>query len=314
MVLKYEDRYVWDHWMYREGENFHMFYLQAKRETKNASERHEKASIGHAISQDLINWSEVGTAITKSLPGSWDDLATWTGSIIQSKETKEYFLFYTGVHRNEKGLIQSIGLAISSDLNNWKKYGNTPVAKADSRFYATQENGSVNTDFRDPWVFFDELNQKWHMLITANSSENKDPKKSGVVGHAISENLVDWQVLPPIATETGFGQIEVFQVVQIRDKYVGIFCCGKDYIEGKSDEFTTGTYSVPMHSPIGPIDFNKAEIFHAKNIYAGRIIQNQSGQHNLIGFVTADLDSNAPCEISNPIRVTINRNGNLQVI
>ena len=87
MVLKYHDRYVWDHWMFDDGEKFHIFYLQAPRQTDNASERHLNASIGHATSINLKDWLEVGTALTKSPPGSWDEVATWTGSVIKDPNT-----------------------------------------------------------------------------------------------------------------------------------------------------------------------------------------------------------------------------------
>jgi beta-fructofuranosidase len=314
MVLKYSDRYVWDHWMFDDGEKFHIFYLQALRRTDNASERHLNASIGHATSTDLRNWNEVGTALKKSDSGSWDDVATWTGSVIQNPTTNEYLLFYTGVHKSNDGLVQAIGLATSPDLIHWSKYGNSPIAQADPMSYACQENGSRDTDFRDPWVFFDQRDAKWHMLITATSLTDANIMSRGIVGHAISEDLFTWHVLPPLTGSTGFGQTEVLQVVAESGKHVGIFCCGSDYIKDKSGRFTTGTYSVPMDSPIGPFHFDRADIFDAPHIYAGRVIRDREGKLNLIGFVTASHDSHAPCEISDPIPVRLTENGTLQVL
>jgi len=314
MVLKYHDRYVWDHWMFDDGEKFHIFYLQAPRQTDNSSERHLNASIGHATSINLKDWLEVGTALTKSPPGSWDEVATWTGSVIKNPNTDEYLLFYTGVHKSNDGLVQAIGLATSPDLVNWKKYGKNPVAQADRSFYACQENGAHDTDFRDPWVFFNTRDKKWHMLITGTSKTNTNLTTRGIVGHAISENLFDWTVLPPLNEVTQFGQTEVLQVVEVDGKFVGIFCCGSDYIEGKPAHFETGTYSVPMDSPIGPFHFEKSDIFNAPYIYAGRVIRDREGQLNLIGFLTASHDSHAPCEISDPIPVQLTTDGTLQVI
>lgn len=314
MVLKYNDRYVWDHWMFDDGERFHIFYLQATRQTSNASERHLNASIGHAVSTNLKDWHEVGTALTKSLPGSWDDVATWTGSVIKNPNTDEYLLFYTGVHKSNDGLVQAIGIATSSDLVDWKKYGTNPVAQADPTHYACQENGSRDTDFRDPWVFYDERDSKWHMLITATSLTDSNITSRGIVGHAISEDLFNWKVLPPLTGSSGFGQTEVLQVVEENGKFVGIFCCGSDYIKDKPERFATGTYSVPMDSPTGPFHFDRADIFNAPYIYAGRVIRDRTGKLNLIGFLTASHDSKAPCEISDPIPVQLTLNGTLQVI
>lgn len=299
--------------MFDDGARFHIFYLQAPRQSKNASERHLNASIGHAISLDLKNWVEVGTALRKSSVGSWDDVATWTGSVVRNPSSNEYFLFYTGVQRSNDGLVQAIGIATSPDLTSWKKYGDAPVVQVDPDNYACQENGSRDTDFRDPWVFFDQRDDKWHMLITATSLTDSKVTSRGVVGHAISTDLFSWEVLPPLTGFTGFGQTEVLQVVEEQGNYVGIFCCGMDYIADKPERFTTGTYSVPMDSPTGPIHFDRAEIFDAPNIYAGRIIRNRSNQLNLIGFLTASHDSQAPCEISDPIPVELTVNGTLQV-
>lgn len=313
MVLKYDHRYVWDHWMFDDGEKFHIFYLQAQRQTNNASERHLNASIGHSTSTDLKNWSEVGTALHKSTPGSWDDVATWTGSVVHNPHTDEFLLFYTGVHKSNEGLVQAIGIATSKDLVDWIKYGSGPVVQADPSHYACQENGSRDTDFRDPWVFYDERDSKWHMLITATSLTDSNITSRGIVGHAISEDLFSWQVLPPLTGSSGFGQTEVLQVVEENGKFVGIFCCGSDYIKDKPPRFTTGTYSVPMDSPTGPFHFDKADIFDAPNIYAGRVVRDREGQLNLIGFLTASHDSQAPCEISDPIPVRLTPNGTLQV-
>jgi beta-fructofuranosidase len=304
MVLRYQDRYVWDHWMYDDGEDFHIFYLQAPRLTKNASERHLNASIGHATSKDLKNWNEIGTALQKSQPGSWDDVATWTGSVIRNPKTDEYFLFYTGVHKSNEGLVQAIGVATSPDLTTWKKFGERPIAQADPKYYECQENGARDTDFRDPWVFFDQRDNNWHMLITATSKTDKNIKTRGVVGHAISENLLDWKVLPPLAQSTGFGQVEVIQVIYEKDQYYAIFCCGIDFISDDLPGFTTGTFILPIDSPTGPFHFDQVKIFDAPNLYAGRVIKNRAGEFHLLGFKTAMRDSEAPCEITDPISIS----------
>ena len=302
--------------MFDAGDFFHIFHLQAPRKTSNANERHFLASIGHAVSPDLVNWQEIGTALEKSVPGGWDDVATWTGSLIQDPKSKKFFLFYTGVHKSGGGYVQAIGLATSDDLMTFKKYGNTPIASADPRFYNCQEIGASDTDFRDPWVFYDQRDQKWHMLITAISKNDPNIKTRGIVGHATSNDLFNWNVEEPLSNSSGFGQTEVLQVVEEGGKYIGIFCCGGDLVDSgvsKPARFTGGTYSVPMDSPTGPFHFDQADIFNAPYLYAGRIIRDRKGQLNLIGFTNADSDSDAPCVIVDPIPVRLTPNGTLQV-
>ena len=47
----------------------------------------------------------------------WDDLATWTGSVIEHDGS--WHMLYTGVSTVERGLVQRIGLATSTDLVTW---------------------------------------------------------------------------------------------------------------------------------------------------------------------------------------------------
>jgi len=312
-MLKIENKWVWDHWIYDSGEDFHIFFLQANKNSLDASTRHLQASIGHAVSKDLKNWQLLPTALEKSKPGKWDDVATWTGSVVKNPDSNFYYMFYTGVTKMKGGLVQRIGCATSPDLLEWKKL-DQPLLSANPDFYGCQETGDQHTDFRDPWVFFNVNDQKWHMLITAMSNKDRNPKSRGIVGHAESTDLLNWKILPPLAQETTFGQTEVLQVVEEEGKYVGIFCCGESSLENKPSNFKSATYSVPMDSAIGPFHFNKAQVFDADSIYAGRIIRDRSGVLNLLGFVNAINDAEAPCFIPDPIQVQLTESGNLQVL
>ena len=102
VALELEDRWVWDFWIAQDNETYHLFFLQAPRSLGNAELRHRSASVGHAISTDLVNWTEVGTALEAGLPGEWDDVATWTGSVL--KHDDRWWMFYTGTCHEEDGL------------------------------------------------------------------------------------------------------------------------------------------------------------------------------------------------------------------
>ena len=65
--------------------------------------RHHRASIGHAISTDLTHWERVRDALVRSDPPAFDDLATWTGSVIQHPDGT-WFLFYTGATLDPDGV------------------------------------------------------------------------------------------------------------------------------------------------------------------------------------------------------------------
>ena len=48
---------------------------------------------GHATADDLIGWTEVGTVLEPGLPGEWDDIAPWTGSVLE--HDGRWWMFYT---------------------------------------------------------------------------------------------------------------------------------------------------------------------------------------------------------------------------
>ena len=47
------DHWLWDFWFARDGDDVHVFYLQAPRSLGDPELRHHNATIGHAVSRDL---------------------------------------------------------------------------------------------------------------------------------------------------------------------------------------------------------------------------------------------------------------------
>lgn len=82
MAFRLRDKWVWDFWFARHDGQHHIFYLQAPRALGDPSRRHHNATIGHAVSGDLRDWHVLLDALHPGAPGCWDDLATWTGSVI----------------------------------------------------------------------------------------------------------------------------------------------------------------------------------------------------------------------------------------
>ena len=68
------------------------------------------ARIGHAASADLISWTVLPDAIDLGPSKAWDDLATWTGSVVKHDGT--WHMLYTGVSSIDGGVVQKIGLAL----------------------------------------------------------------------------------------------------------------------------------------------------------------------------------------------------------
>jgi beta-fructofuranosidase len=154
VVLRLADRWVWDFWFADDGPDRHVFFLQAPRSLGDPDRRHRNASIGHAVSDDLVSWTILPDALAPGAPGSWDDLATWTGSVIEAGGT--WFLFYTGISGGSAERIQQIGLATSPDLVRWERWGDRPLIRPDPAWYQTNDGaGPIDQAWRDPFVFAD---------------------------------------------------------------------------------------------------------------------------------------------------------------
>jgi beta-fructofuranosidase len=79
--LRLPGRWLWDFWFARDGDDVHVFFLQAPQSLGDPELRHRHATIGHAVSHDLHRWRVLPDALAAGPPGAFDDLATWTGSV-----------------------------------------------------------------------------------------------------------------------------------------------------------------------------------------------------------------------------------------
>lgn len=306
MALKLADRWIWDSWYVKDGDTYHAFYLCASRGLVDPVRRHRNPSVGHAISKDLKNWTVVADALTPADEPAFDSWTTWTGSVVKDDNGK-WWMFYTGSSREDDGLIQRIGVATSDDLILWKKHSTQAIVEADGRWYELYDGKSWGDQaWRDPWVFRYPGEKTWQMLITARSKEGA-PKTRGVIGHATSENLLDWAVQPPLsAPDQGYGQYEVFQFEEVDGVPILLFCTGfNEYntdIEAKFGRIYD-TFSVPVGKKLESVDFSKARPVPGPEIYAGRLIQGPDGGWNVIGFIN-EVDGQFVGELCDPIPVT----------
>ena len=311
-MLELADHWVWDCWLCDDGEDFHIFFLRASKALVDPDRRHFRASVGHAKSKDLKNWTLLPDALVAADAPAWDQVATWTGSVVKNPADNLYYMFYTGVTLPNGGIVQQIGLATSPDLITWTRYSDKPVTSADRRYYATQEDGAEHTHWRDPWVFFDERDNKWHMLNTADIKGSTNKKICATVAHSTSIDLKTWEVQPPLHGESGFGQVEVIQVEQIDGKWVLVFCVNAHDLNEVKPGWKSGTYSVPADSPTGPFHFDRTEIIDADGIYAARIIKDRTGQWVLLGFEAGQSVAEFTGRICDPIPLQLTPEGVLR--
>jgi beta-fructofuranosidase len=189
-------------------------------------------------------------------------------------------------------LVQRVGRAIGDDLFSFEQ--TDLVVEADESLYERLDQDDLagsaaalnwrEEAWRDPWVFFDDRDGLWHMLVTARNHGGNTMNR-GTVGHATSTNLSDWSVQPALTGPTGFAQLEVFQIVKVDDRYVVVFCVGGPDIDPQSGRAQiSATYSAPADSPTGPFHFDRSEIIDDGTHYAGRVVLDTDGVYKLLGF------------------------------
>jgi beta-fructofuranosidase len=313
MALRLEDKWIWDSWYNFDGERYHAFYLHASRALGDPVRRHRHPIIGHAVSDDLTNWTVVRDALIVSDSPAFDSWTTWTGSVIQD-DNGLWWMFYTGTSREDGGDVQTVGAATSTDLMEWTKLSREPMVSADARWYEKLDKTIWHDEaWRDPWVFrFENDPSIWHMLVTARANHG-EPATRGVLGHATSIDLLNWDVQPPLsAPGQGFGQLEVFQFEIVDGVPVLVFCCGwRELSPERRAEFgqRDATYSVAVNADLTDIDFNRAKAFEEPMVYAARIIRGKDGWY-LIGFVN-EVNGEFVGELCDPVPVTATVEGGL---
>jgi len=170
-VLTLATHWIWDFWLADTDTEYHLFFLQAPREG-DPDQRHWKTSVGHAVSTDLTQWRVVANALTPSTEPAFDDLATWTGSVVRGDD-RSWYLFYTGLSRADDGQVQRVGLATSTDLMTWRKHGADVLVSADPRWYHQLDDSGEAEAWRDPWLLRDPEGDGWHMLVTATARDGE---------------------------------------------------------------------------------------------------------------------------------------------
>ena len=70
-MLRLPNDWIWDSWVVNTGDEYHLFFLKAPRSLVDPARRHEAATIGHAMSTDLSEWTYQGDALVPAAC-SWD--------------------------------------------------------------------------------------------------------------------------------------------------------------------------------------------------------------------------------------------------
>lgn len=206
-MLTRPGHHIGDTWYHVEGDSVHLFYLTCAQDTP----RHTCWSIGHAVSEDLVNWRDEGVILTPGPADAWDGICPATGSVIVHEGI--YWMAYTG---NYAGPEPTIGLATSTDLFSWRKHEANPVLRADGIHYSLAPNEAWNKPrWRDPFLYVED--GVIHQFITATTAT--DPT-IGAIAHATSTDMVHWDIQPPLDIPAIASDLECPKIHRVGDIYV----------------------------------------------------------------------------------------------
>lgn len=118
--------YMKDHCLIYKGGNWHLFAPLGPVGTMWWFEGSEE-SAGHMVSEDLVHWKYIGTAVSASKREGYFDgiMGGIAPHVIRNGE--DFLMFYAGWNfksknpRNMEGFRQGIGLAVSKDMIHWEK-------------------------------------------------------------------------------------------------------------------------------------------------------------------------------------------------
>lgn len=308
-MYKPADRYVWDFWLVRDGDTWHIFHLQAPR-TLHPDDRHLSATVGQATSTDLKNWTPGPTALDTGPPGTWDDVAIHTGSVIKHNSGR-WLMAYTGVTGEKGQTIERIGLAWSEDLTNWTKDAANPVLVSDPRWYEQPGTSRWPHGWRDPFLLPNPAGG-WAMLLCVRLKD-MPADRAGAVGLATSPDGKAWTAQPPIEGTSGyFPEVEVPHLVSVFGRQHLVFSArsnGPWPPTAPSDKPPTiGTFEYVGDNVFGPYKRLPLVIDDqdSPQRYAGRIFEDQSGQLTYMTFLDGGAD-NFIGAISDPLGAKIDQ-------
>ncbi|MDN4614097.1 glycosyl hydrolase family 32 [Leifsonia sp. F6_8S_P_1B] len=299
------DSYVWDFWFADDGDRYHLFFLYASKALQDPDARHHRASVGHAVSGDLVGWKRVEDALVRSDAPAFDDLATWTGSVVRD-DAGVWHMFYTGATLTAAGNVQSIGVATSEDLLTWRKSPANPILRADARWYETIADGHWHDEaFRDPFVYRQQ-DGTWRMLVTARAGHGQVDDR-GVIATATSPDLVEWTLLPPLSQPgAGFGQLEVLNTATVDGRSVLFFSClAPELASTRRETGSRGGVWAVVADRDGEWDPRQAHQVTGDDLYVGRVVVDRAGEPAFFAFRNAGPEGGFVGGITDPMPVRV---------
>ena len=172
---------------------YHLFYI---RDDVTKSSSSTENDFGHAVSTDLVTWTELDPLLPVR-PTAWDDLHMWAPSIVSVPGG--WAMLYTGVTANNTANgFQRVGLALSGDLSNWSRVDPPVFQCTQAPWTWCDSTATLGGEFRDPFVMPDPGTPgAWLMYYAARCQGATWQMQIGVARS--TGDLTQWQDLGALA-------------------------------------------------------------------------------------------------------------------
>ena len=246
---------------------YHIFYLKAG---------HGPTPWEHVSSTDLVNWTEHPTALLPGDPGSLDAVNVFTGCVIEDPNGNGFHIFYTGWAPGHAEGREHVMHATSPDLITWTKRPEHTFG-ADGVVYSKKTpDGSLDQDFRDPFVIWNEEEKRYWMLLCARDAKTNIP----CTGVMVSTDLLKLTPAKPLTGGTP-GTPEGPDLFKIGDTWYLIFSpSAGSTVYRYSKTGMRGPYLDP-----DPVEIDTPILYAAKRMYDGKRHVLTGWQRDLGGWI-----------------------------
>lgn len=241
---------------YHEGK-YHIFSLTSPPGTTVYPAR-LRTTWSHSVSEDLVHWEELPTALYPGEGDEPDASGVWTGSVIYGEG--KYHAFYTGYCLTAE-YQQTICHATSEDGITWTKDAANPVITPMIELYE-------KLDWRDPYVFYNEEDKCYWILISARRLDMPVTRRGCIVLYR-SKDLVNWEYYGPLYSAGNTNCPECSEMYKIGDTWYLSY--------SRFSEFVNTIYRTSK-SPFGPWKKPKKDGIGGRRFYAAKSMQDDNGR------------------------------------
>lgn len=282
---------------YHEGK-YHIFSLTPPPGTTVYPAR-LRTTWSHSVSEDLVNWTELPTALYPGEGDEPDASGIWTGSVIYGEG--QFHAFYTGYSLTAE-YQQTICHATSDDGITWAKDSSNPVIAPKIKLYE-------KLDWRDPYVFYNEDDKCYWILISARRLDMPVTRRGCIVLYR-SKDLVNWEHYGALYSPGHTNCPECSEMYKIGDQWYLSY--------SRFSEFVNTIYRVSK-SPFGPWRKPKKDGIGGRRFYAAKSMQDVTGRRFYFAWAHDRADSSDTGEwywggtFCIPHEVVATENGELNV-